>query len=217
MTGAYGGWPVMWTRKVNASLGPQAPCGVAVVRTFVERRRGEQGWKLGLELSLCEKLILVGPFHRGFSPCISWWTWTHVLHTFYFDLKRIRPKVSEKGGISSMAACRTWTRLWRHGDDGGRLGQRGPLGCMKQLGHTEPLLGPHVQEGKKPGWAGGGGGVSASVPLPGLKPFLFSNLQITLNSTQIWILNNSFSQNKIKSEHSTIQKKKYASACMQQP
>jgi hypothetical protein len=54
-------------------------------------------------------------------------------------------------------------------------------------------------------------GVSAHGHIPGLKPFLFyklfSNLQITLNSTQIWILNDSFSQNKIKSEHSTIQKK----------
>jgi hypothetical protein len=52
------------------------------------------------------------------------------------------------------------------------------------------------------GLAGPAGKDSAHGHIPGLKPFLFSklffNLQITLNSTQFLISNDSYSQNKIK-------------------
>jgi hypothetical protein len=40
-------------------------------------------------------------------------------------------------------------------------------------------------KGRSQAGLGGGGGVSAHGHILGLKPFLFSNLQITLNSTQI--------------------------------
>jgi hypothetical protein len=48
-----------------------------------------------------------------------------------------------------MVACRAWARPWHHGDDGGRLGQHGLLGCTKRLGRTDSLLGPCAGEGKQ--------------------------------------------------------------------
>jgi hypothetical protein len=46
-------------------------------------------------------------------------------------------------------AVRVQTRPWRRGDDGGRLGQCGLLGCTKQLGHAESLLGLCTEERKE--------------------------------------------------------------------
>jgi hypothetical protein len=48
-----------------------------------------------------------------------------------------------------MAARGARTRPWRRGDDRGWLGQRGLLGCPKQLGRAESLLKPCVGERKE--------------------------------------------------------------------
>jgi hypothetical protein len=64
-----------------------------------------------------------------------------------------------------------------------------------------------TRKGEKWSQAGPAGGVLAQGLFSGLKPFLFSklflNFQITLISTQIWILNDSYLQNKIQAFHHT--------------
>jgi hypothetical protein len=128
--------PEGWLSRIPYSLLllPRAPIALVVVKSS-----RNTSFVQALGLSSCgSKFGWYGRLYIGI-PSLSWRGFNHeavlILHP---GSDTLQLRLIRRG--RTRCAVQVRTRPWRRGDDGGRLGQRGVLGCMKRLGHAELLL-----------------------------------------------------------------------------